>query len=343
MSRWLNSLNQVSNLLEKLDDRVENVVEERTIANDDDGVSDNHGAIIDGILAKRGLVGEANEEILDDRLGEIDIEGEAQSATISENNTENTGCMDLSPPVDVEIDTNDSEYARESYDKAAAVRTSAPQQDPAPADTGLHSATTNDEVDSEDAVKNRVSDIPQETAPVVSSHGTMPRPKKETGLATASKEAQKEVRVLRRHVVKLNDTLEQAESEIAALRAELARAGERMEKDRTRAKEQKEAAQKRFTEELNAQRAQQDQVLKDQQMRFEEQIATYKSKLSELENRRKQEGGDWNKEIEQAFEREQEMNNRVTLLEYVQIRMPRLSTCIAFGCLTDFFHFCTAS
>jgi chromosome segregation ATPase len=129
------------------------------------------------------------------------------------------------------------------------------------------------------------------------------------------KEAQKEARTLRRHVVSLNEQLEAAENEIQAQRKELERAAERMEKDRVRTKEEKEASQKRHAQEVALLKAQSEQTLKEQQARFEEQLEGYRKRLAEEENKRKQEGGDWNKEIAQAIDREQEMRNAVSSLE----------------------------
>jgi hypothetical protein len=145
--------------------------------------------------------------------------------------------------------------------------------------------------------------------------GTPNRSQKEKQLTLDMKEAQKEARTLRRHVVSLNEQLEAAENEIQAQRKELERAAERMEKDRVRTKEEKEASQKRHAQEVALLKAQSEQTLKEQQARFEEQLEGYRKRLAEEENKRKQEGGDWNKEIAQAIDREQEMRNAVSSLE----------------------------
>lgn len=305
MSRWLHGLNQVSNLLEKLDDRVENVVEERAIASDDGDVMDSHGPLIDDILTRRGLNAESKDDVIEDPT-------EAQSSD---------GALEpTQPSIMITDSAGDLEQSSSNI-----------QEDQTSENQDQNTLETNDEADTKNKEENLPPDLAQKPPSIVASQGNTQKSQKEIELVAASKEAQKEVRVLRRHVVKLNGTLERAENEIAALRAELGRAGERMEKDRTRAKEEKENAQKRFTEELNALRAQHDQALKDRHLRFEEQLANYKSKLNDLENRRKQEGGDWNKEIAQAFEREQEMSNRVTLLEYVTSRAAAFpSICIQF-------------
>lgn len=129
------------------------------------------------------------------------------------------------------------------------------------------------------------------------------------------KEAQKEARTLRRHIVSLNDQLESAESELQAQRKELERAAERMEKDRIRHEKEKEASQIRKTEEITLLKTQHEKSLNDQQARFEEQLERFRTKLSEEERRRKQEGGDWDKEISDAIDREHIMRRNLNLLE----------------------------
>uniref|UniRef100_A0A448Z5I5 Golgin-84 n=1 Tax=Pseudo-nitzschia multistriata TaxID=183589 RepID=A0A448Z5I5_9STRA len=135
------------------------------------------------------------------------------------------------------------------------------------------------------------------------------RPKRELA------QAQKEARILRRHVVSLNEQLETAESELQAQRKELERAGERMEKDRIRLKQEKDAFQKRNAQETELLKSQHEKTLKEQQARFEEQLERYRGKLSEEEKRRKQQGGDWDKEMSNAIEREQEMRQTLNALE----------------------------
>mmetsp|Transcript_19145 Transcript_19145/g.53313 ORF Transcript_19145/g.53313 Transcript_19145/m.53313 type:complete len:785 (+) Transcript_19145:143-2497(+) len=128
-------------------------------------------------------------------------------------------------------------------------------------------------------------------------------------------QAQKEARILRRHVVSLNEQLEIAESELQAQRKELERAAERMEKDRLRQKEEKALSQKQSSQEIEVLKSQHERSLKEQQTRFEEQLERYRKKLSEEEKQRKQQGGDWDKEMSNAIDREQEMRKTINALE----------------------------
>jgi hypothetical protein len=319
MSRWLTGLNQVSTLLEKLDDRVEIVVEERAIAEDGGDGGGSHGVLIDDILSRRGLAADSKDEA-DETDGVNDKDSQLQPADDSSGmKSDNAGDGKQMLPNDpMTVSTRGEDQptgVKVGHPEIGSLSRSEREKAKISEDTPKTVETTQS--------ANRTAEFAPTTASDTTSGKTIPnipprnssRSKKEVELSVASKEAQKEVRVLRRHVVKLHENLEQAENEITALRGELGRAAERMEKDRSRAKDQKEAMQKTHAEELNSQRKQHEQVLTDQKTRLTEQLGKYKEKLSELENQRKQEGGDWNKEISQAFQREEEANHRVVLLE----------------------------
>lgn len=292
MARWLDGLNQVSNLLEKLDDRVENVAEERAIELDDDGNDDGRTALVDDILSKRGIsvVDGNGEEELNHQIEKDCGDGTAECENDS----------------DHRADENDN-GGGQSTACAKDARREDEQSEPYSIKSIAASSRDDGRREGKDAQHSR----PRSSV----ERGNSATPKQQVDMTMAAKEAQKEVRVLRRHVVKLNSTLEQAESEISALRGELARAGERMEKDRTRAKELKVANQKSHMEEMNAIKKQHSNALADQKKIYEEKLEGLNEKLSALESQRRQEGGDWNKEISQAFEREQEIGHRMALLE----------------------------
>jgi hypothetical protein len=130
-----------------------------------------------------------------------------------------------------------------------------------------------------------------------------------------AREAQKESRTLRRHIVSLNSELETAEAEIHAQRTELERAADRMEKDRTRQKEEKERLVMRHGEELKALKLQHEQNVNKLKGRSDQQLEDARKRMRELEERRMQEGGDWTKELEGALQREQESVRRMAMLE----------------------------
>eukprot|EP00934_Nitzschia_sp_Nitz4_P001069 Nitzschia sp. Nitz4//scaffold22_size323478//119997//122571//NITZ4_000523-RA/size323478-augustus-gene-0.196-mRNA-1//1//CDS//3329542983//1069//frame0 len=387
MSGWLQRLNQVSTLLEQLDDQVETAVEERVISqqnddDDDDDDNDKDAQLMDTILAKRGLhtagsmeEGEDDDDgdAWDDDLNEVmdnvieadvdvdvdvDVEAPLEDAVSSppENEmepavTESGGDANGDVPEDASDPdtTTDPKQPEVVVSSETDATEEVNMEEPAPATNDMDVPETKEEMEPSSEETNQQQQQqqqppppppPMETTPVVdpqepetapapvveaptqppkpptkASATSTSRSPKEIELIQKEKQAQKEVRQLRRHVVSLNTTLEQAEQEIQALRGELGTVAERMEKDRLKAKEQKESAQKQAAEQLAAQKAQYEQQLQQQQQKLQEQLKEQKKVMEDLEYKRRQEGGDWNKEMEQAMEREQEMQQRVVLLE----------------------------
>ena len=133
--------------------------------------------------------------------------------------------------------------------------------------------------------------------------------------AQQAQEAEKELRKLRRHVVKLNSELEAAESEVDAQRTELERAAERMERDRTRNKEEKERVARERKEEREAAAAEHKAALDAMAARHAERIADMEEQVRRANEAREQEGGDWNKELEDALERERDVVKKMMELE----------------------------
>jgi hypothetical protein len=375
MSRWLSSVN---NLLEKLDDRVETVVEERAVfahqsneRNDLEGEEHDKrsAAALDRILAKRGLhsvhsqdedsIGRSNE--FD---GDVELGGNSSTAVLTPPHpvasakviTSTTGSEDWqnaqfaeevlmtgqnnergdldeakrspTPPVDQfgkETKAQVIDDMRPTNEKTDDWNNSSPNSPPVTPPKN----TKNSE--SEEALHTKIftPTTNQASSSTGPRHpgGTPNRTPKERELLLEMKEAQKESRTLRRHIVSLNEQLEAAESELNAQRNELVRAAERMEKDRIRAKEDKEASQKQQAQEIVVLKQQNEKHLKEQQARFEELLEGYRTRLKEEENKRKQEGGDWNKEISQAIDREQEMRQAVSALEDEKaVLLSRIST-----------------
>ncbi len=381
MSHWLSNVN---NLLTKLDDQVETVVEERAFAQDDSSY-EAIGATrtgIDDILAKRGLSSIDSKDDTKEKPGKTlvgmkiveedkDHEMEAQSLEL-QNNEERP--EEVEQPIEpvaelnknlvqtLESDTSNNMAKKDTH------RNVSNKLETKPGDGKLENHDTISEVLSKNvqsaergterkSVKiggsnastiltlprlpdkqipsrppslklekytnslvptlSASSSISSEKEQKRSSKAFPPdRSKKEIrDLAIERKEAQKEARTLRRHIVSLNDQLETAEAELQAQRKELERAADRMEKDRVRHREEKEVSQKRKDTEIIQLQAQHEKSMEDQQSRFEEQLERYRKKLSIEEHRRKQEGGDWNKEMSNAIDREQEIRQTLTLLE----------------------------
>jgi hypothetical protein len=133
-------------------------------------------------------------------------------------------------------------------------------------------------------------------------------PHSSTGSAVA---AQKELRTLRRSVLSLHQQLETAEAEVTAQRGELERAAARMEKDRARAKEERDKERARQATEVKSLKQQHEAALKDAKARADQQMEQIRDNLREVEDKRMQEGGDWNMELIDAVNREKEMGEKL--------------------------------
>lgn len=379
-------MSNVNNLLTKLDDQVETVVEERAFAQDDSSYEAIGAARtgIDDILAKRGLSSMNSKDDTEEKPEETragmkiveegkDHEVETQSLGFQNNEERPEEVEQSSEPVvelsknlvqSLESDTTNNVAKKDTHRNVSNKLETNSSPSGKPGDGKLEnddtiSAVLSKEVESAEREsvetggsnsstistllrlkdKQTPSGPPslelekytKSLAPTLSASSSMlsekeqkrsnkalspDRSKKEIrDLAIERKEAQKEARTLRRHIVSLNDQLETAEAELQAQRKELERAADRMEKDRVRHREEKEVSQKRSDTEIVQLKAQHEKSMEDQQARFEEQLERYRKKLSIEEQRRKQEGGDWNKEMSNAIDREQETRRTLTLLE----------------------------
>ncbi|CAB9515527.1 expressed unknown protein [Seminavis robusta] len=134
-------------------------------------------------------------------------------------------------------------------------------------------------------------------------------------LVKEAREAQKEVRTLRKHMLALNKQLETAEAEVTAQRKELEQAGAFMEKDRAKARTERDNERKRHAEELSSVQTQHETTLMEQKTRMEKQLADMAHKLRDMEQTRMQEGGNWDKELQGAVDREQSLRQKNAMLE----------------------------
>jgi hypothetical protein len=128
-------------------------------------------------------------------------------------------------------------------------------------------------------------------------------------------EAQKEARTLRRSIVTLNSQLETAEKEVAAQRMELDHAAAQMEKERARYKEERDKEKARHVSELAQLKSQHERAMSEAKAQSEEQLEAVRKQVQELEQQRKQEGGDWNKELADALQRGKDMQRKCAMLE----------------------------
>jgi len=111
---------------------------------------------------------------------------------------------------------------------------------------------------------------------------------------------------LEKQVAELDSQLRAANSEIHAQGEELRRAGERMEKDRRLAQEEREELLDDQDEEIEQLKALHSSEIDALKTNYEKQLDDIKEKLESEVARRAQEGGNWNKEYDNAVNREQE-------------------------------------
>ena len=337
-------LSQVNSLLEKLDGTVEDAIEEQAVQRDESYHGEGKDAI-ESILAKRGMsvMEEDNKvesiklpvdtvdhdeqsEILEpvkNEIAELDVGrlpitvgrplSEATLATTklpetileeirTQNNVEGSIIMDPVIYADKpERETNVSKESKISEREMISTQ---------------HQAETNGdkkllEIPASPVAKSITKNTPP-PSPTRPGHSFENEYK---AALTDAREAQKEARTLRRHVVALNSELESVEAENKAQSSELERAGDRMDKDRTRAKDEKERLMARHAEEIKLLKKHNEQVVDDLKTRNETILEEARNQLRVVEQRRKEEGGDWNKELLGAIEREQETQKRMLMLE----------------------------
>lgn len=301
MSGWLKGLDQVSNLIEKLDDKVAFVAEERSGEHESHDISG-----IGEILSKRGFTSTTESE------GD-DLDGSLEGASI-DLKIEHSDDLDEGEACQARSDTSYSEHAGgEGNDESG---TDIVPGNPPRNDDQIGTKNRPDSVDkpSSSLVENNPSPAFHK-AIIDSGKAILQAPKAKVAQNTGSKESQREIRTLRKHVVRMNETLDQAESEIAALRAELDVAANRMEDDRRKAKVEKETFQKQKKEELRSLREEHELDLRSQKQKYEGQIDMYINDIEALKKTMKEEGGNWSKEATRSMEREQATSKRVEVLQ----------------------------
>ncbi|GAX16126.1 hypothetical protein FisN_3Hh393 [Fistulifera solaris] len=340
MSQWLQNVGQ---FLEKLDDQAEKVADERLQSEDRKDIA--------SILAARGLQQDDDD---DDEAGqlkeaaqeeEIALEGKEEEVPVKieleekfdpnawpEQSLSESVNDEAEHPVRSVLDLQQTQEASsiekftpETTENDIQTAATLPiDETPLKQPFAEHAESVNIPVDSEIQSETQQSSQFNMTPFRVAggalfsnlkSHLKVVEPSSQPDESASSRELQKEVKTLKRHVVKLNSQLEQAETEIQAQREELERAAERIEKDRTRYQQEKEAEKKRHADEVQLLKAKHEQALEDAKSRSNAQLEEARRQFHELEQRRMQEGGDMNRELSDAVQREQELMQKIALLE----------------------------
>ena len=341
MSRWLANVNS---LLEKLDGTVEEAIDEQRS-------NDQQGEDLDSILAKRGLSEEnevqfvveddgdhvesadPREEVQsEDHSSVVDVEGEESEGSNS------TDAVVVESDMQLEKEMISSDETTEKSEEVSVSKTEdmshindlnddnvpepAESEGPQLADPPVNVAQAQDEqpVSTKKTEKLMPSKLVPRT-PQLHITSLAPAPSSTASDAdfkqalTESREAQKEARTLRRHVVALNKQLETAEAELDAQRFELEQAGDRLEKDRKKYKEEKEKLASKHVEEVKTLKKLHDQILADSRTLHQEEITKIQQQLKSAEEQRMQEGGDMTVELQNTLQREQELLRKMALME----------------------------
>ena len=115
----------------------------------------------------------------------------------------------------------------------------------------------------------------------------------------------KEARTLRRHLATINEQLAAADREVGAQRQELENAAQRLEKDQARYKLDIQALQTKHSHDVQQMKQQHQEAMANIQVQSQNQVNALKKEIADIRQQRQQEGGDWNKELSDAIQREQ--------------------------------------
>lgn len=316
-------LSQVNNLLEKLDGTVEDAIEEQAVQREESRHGEGKDAI-QSILARRGLSAMLEEEAkeayqpkVQDKEHVFTVEGTMKPLEFPALNgtVEPSQLPESAPKEELQLNGTDQPKIEDPVpiDDDSSPE---PETEPKGRTQDEQPNQVDEDVDSEIPLSPGARRITKRNPPPSPTRPLGHTYEQEYKAALAdAREAQKEARTLRRHVVALNGELETVEAETKAQRSELERAGERMEKDRARAKEEKDRLIARHTEEMKALKKQNELVMEELSVRNEKLVEEARNQLREVEQRRKEEGGDWTKELVGAIEREQEAQRKLLLFE----------------------------
>ena len=339
MSRWLKNVNA---LLENLDNQVEETVEEhnlnRTLSaaarksvggDGSEAESGGLGAVeellkeeaqgVDDILAKRGLLGGDGDEDENEEEGggnegidgmnvEEKVEGGASAVekevvsvpkdTAGDEKGESSEgrYSDVVSEV-INFDGNESEQKNDLFieEEKNEDASNAPTKEASP------SSADQTQINEENTKSTTTAMLPkqqqQQQAPSSSNLGAPPK-------SNNNNVATKELRKLRRHVLQLNSDLDAAEREIEAQRAELDRAAGRMERDRSRHKQEKESAETSHKAEVAALVASHDRAMQQLKESHDSAVSEMEERVHRAEQQRAKEGGERDIELANALDRE---------------------------------------
>lgn len=354
MSRWLRNVNA---LLENLDSQVEETVEEHrfscnqsggSIGGEDNGLVDEDAVGVDDILAKRGLLVEEEEEdvVFGEEVGGAVVEDAGIENSMNEERAVLQDSRDNTPAVTTVnsgegINHNKISDATNNGEGDEKPKEQHSTSEPTDASEGEKEEVTDTSSSSLDHTSSKSERtmpisatesnegqqvIPTVTPKDIPSVEVAPPPPPTAN--TANPATLKELRKLRRHVLQLNSDLESSEREIEAQRLELDRAAARMERDRSRHKQEKESHDASHKAEIAALTSAHERALQQLKESNESTLAEMEGRVMRAEQQRAQEGGERDADLAEALNRERDaiattsklheekktMNERITSL-----------------------------
>jgi len=343
MSRWLKSVNT---LLDTLDNNVGDAVEDKVELDDDVTHGVGGESSVDDILAKRGLLDNDEDDIIEDEESNKNSSDLDEEADEIGTGTESIGLDGVglsesesrpqkSEALDSNVERNHDIIIDQSdpcppHEKIAEVD-SKEEEGEDEESTGGPKWVIDDSIVDEDplTIKDKVKPNTVERSGQYAkrSHDVstqndsalkeaLSKQKKLTKMLSLEADAaKKESRKLRRNVVKLNADLDAMERELEAQRTELERAAVRMEKDRQLNKVEKERMEREHKEEVNSASALHKASIEAMSASHTEQLSSMEVRIKRADEVRAKEGGDMTMELAESVSRERDTLKQVLCLE----------------------------
>ena len=338
-------------MLDTLDNNVGDAVEDKVELYDDVAHGVGGESSVDDILAKRGLLDNDEEDIIEDEesnknSSDLDEEAEeigtgtesvgldgvglseaesgpqkseALDSNVEKNHDIITDQSDACPPHNniTEVDSKEEE----GEDKESTV---GPKRVIDDSIVDEEPITVRDKVKPNTEEKNTVERNGQyaKRSHDVSTQNdsalreALSKQKKLTKILSLEADAaNKESRKLRRNVVKLNADLDAMERELEAQRTELERAAVRMEKDRQLNKVEKERMEREHKEEVNSASELHKASIEAMSASHTEQLSSMEVRIKRADEARAKEGGDMTMELADSASRERGTLKQLLCLE----------------------------
>lgn len=351
MSRWLQNVN---NFLDNLDGTIGEVIEDREVLRDDGPTTSSVHDILSkrGIQQFDDEDEEEEEEEEEVEYYEDDVEEEQE---VEESLTEDADGSQVHNEDETDCDENEEDeksgdqaqeegVGRENEEPPEGISTtknSIEEDDESgqdlQKDTDQDTPDENDHTEPNDSNDNTDDSVVTSISNKPSENKTSNNPPAETNTESTKKmnnatveksssaedrenriklkASEREARKLRHNVVQLNSQLESLEHEMSAQANELQRAAERMERDRTRHKEEIANVNELHNENIERMTSQHADEIERLQKSYSEKIQDLQQQLQNAEQTRIKEGGDYQGELKETIQREQQLIEKLMIVE----------------------------